>query len=195
MHVIYTLPYQPLGTPLEVPLDYALNGRVDVTISPISVDGAVTVAGQSVPALAAQGGETSDVRVFGGEASAPAGATLRLELRGEISAPQSASQSGSDSAASASAAPTSAVSRDLLVGILIGAGLGLVLLGAFFLVKDRLALRSPANSDGPLAADKETLVAELAALDERFGRGEISKAEYDSRRDQLKKQLARLMRG
>ncbi|MCC7209082.1 MAG: hypothetical protein IT323_17355, partial [Anaerolineae bacterium] len=37
MHVIYTLPYQPLGTPLEVPLDYALNGRVDVTISPISV--------------------------------------------------------------------------------------------------------------------------------------------------------------
>jgi hypothetical protein len=136
--------------------------------------------------------------------TAPAGAEIRLELRGEIVSPDIASESaasGEASATAGTAAPSPGVSRDLLVGILIGAGLGLVGLGVFYLVKDRLALRtSPsdpagANRESTPQADRGALIAELAALDERFARGDIDKGEYETQRDQIKKQLARRMRG
>jgi hypothetical protein len=203
LHVIYSLPYQPLGTPLEVPLDYALDGRVDVTVSPISVDAGVRVAGQSVPALAMQSGEDADQRVFGGELSAPAGATFQLELRGEIVAPSGAAGPAASDASNASAPAPAGISRDLLVGVLIGAGLGLVVLGGFFLVKDRLAWRNSiraaeaeAESVQETPPDTvETLVAALAALDDEYARGEITKDSYEARRDELKKELARRMRG
>jgi hypothetical protein len=179
VHVIYVLPYQSSGTTIEVPLTYALDGSLQMLVGPLSVEAFVNAGGRAVPSRGLQASTQGNVTTYGDTLTLDAGGAVRVELRGSaVAAPSTGVTTG-----------TSFFSRDLIVGLLIGAGFGLIIVGGFFLLRDRAATR---RETGPGQTD--TLIADLARLDEQFHQGAIDRVTYEKQRDRLKARLARLMK-
>jgi hypothetical protein len=179
VHVIYVLPYRSSGTTIEIPLTYALDGSLQALVGPLSVEAFVNAGGRAVPSRGLQASTQGNVTTYSDTLSLVAGGTVRVELRGSAVATTSTGVTTG----------TSFFSRDLIVGLLIGAGFGLIIVGGFFLLRDRAAIRRESGT-----TQTDTLIAELARLDERFHQGAIERAAYERQRDRLKARLARLMK-
>ena len=179
VHVIYALPYRSSGTTIEIPLTYALDGSLQALVGPLSIEAFVSAGDRAVPSRGLQASTQGNVTTYSDTLSLAAGGTVRVELRGSAAATTSAGVTTG----------TSFFSRDLIVGLLIGAGFGLIIVGGFFLLRDRAAIR---RETGPGQTD--ALIAELARLDDQFHQGAIDRAAYEKQRDRLKARLARLMK-
>lgn len=194
VQMLYEVPYSANGTPVEIVLPYPINGSAQLFVHPPNF----TLSGNlgSLPLVAGER-QTLDGQpyiTFVTNGSQPAGSKLSFTITGDATA-----ASGTQST---TASGGIGISRDLLVGLLIGGGLGLVVVGGMMLMRERA--RDRAMLAGGPGAQKEnkgdsqaqiaSLVAELAKLDEQHSAGKVAKADYDRRRSEIKAQLARLMK-
>jgi uncharacterized membrane protein len=76
---------------------------------------------------------------------------------------------------------------------LIGAAVVIVGFGLFYLFRRMKKPKAPSTKSGSIQR-QQRLLAELAALDDRFDAGEIDENVYRKQRDEKKAELARLMR-
>ncbi len=195
VHVIYSLPYRETGIMLEQPVDYPMTGPLQVNVSPESISATVTtsVSSQPLPSRGTQSSGSLTFRTWSGDVALKVGNTVRIEMRGKP-APVDGS---TDNAA---AAPVSGgISRDLIVGLLIGGGFGLLGVGGFFLIRERMAMRQGGMStlrqvNPETQHQMDDLVRQIAHLDDMHAQGKISDSAHARRRRKLKEQLSALMK-
>ena len=175
LHVIYSLPYQD-GMTVEQTLSYAVDGAVQVYVSPESI----TATGQQWTSLGLQDQGGSTVHAYNGPAKLNAGQSISYQLHGAVSAPASASTQGGE------------ISRDLVIGLLLGAGAAIFLIGVVFLIRARVLTNQTggAHQQGRI----DDLVDQIADLDELRASRQIGKSAYERQRRKLKAQLAALMK-
>ncbi|MCC7449461.1 MAG: c-type cytochrome [Anaerolineae bacterium] len=181
MHVIYTMPYKD-GMTVEQPIPYALDGMVQLLLQP------ETMTAQT-DQLASLGVQTQAQRnatyqAYANGVKLTPGSVLKYELHGSA-------------AATTTSASGNVVSRELIIGLLVGAGIGIVLVGIVFMVRDRMVGRKPdANEYDPATQQRiDALIEQLAQLDDQFSSGQVDKKSYEKRRQRLKIRLSRLMTG
>jgi hypothetical protein len=189
LHVIYQMPYQESGVTFEQRFNYLLVGTAQLLIDPASVTATVNAGSVPLTSLGARTMGTTAYQVYTGDVTLGKGETMRYVVSGSLSG-------------TVTAAGTGGISRDLLVGLLIGGGLGLIVVGGIFLIRDRLAGQGRASggkrtaqAENPNQAQIDGLIKELAGLDDQYATKKIGKAAYEKRRKELKAQIARLMKG
>ncbi len=180
MHVIYTMPYKD-GTVVEQPINYALDGMVQLLLQPETL----TAKTDQLASLGVQTQRGASYQSYANGVKLTPGSVLKYELHGSAAATTNASASGS------------VISRELIVGILVGLGIGIVLVGIVFMVRDRMVGRKPAANeyDSETQQRIDTLVDQMAQLDDAFSSGQVDKKSYEKRRQRLKIRLSRLMAG
>lgn len=179
VHFRYLLPYQPDGTRITLPLPYRLEGTVTLQVNPPSLN---VVARAGDQPLTLQNTRDMNGVVYANyalNAQLPQ-ATLEYTLSGDLAMPNPA-------AAAEVGSTVQPFALALIVGGVLMIGVGLVLL-----VRGR---KAPATATGAESSEQERLIAALAALDERYKQGKLSKSAYTRQRDSLKAQLAKLMSG
>lgn len=181
VHFRYLLPYQPEGTRISLPLPYRVEGTVTLLVNPPSL---------SVKAQAGDQALTlQTVQDMGGNLYQNYAATLQV--------PQTALEyvlSGALSAPSAAATEVDGTLQPLALALIVG-GLLMIGVGLVLLVRGRKAPTVATAPESGSLSEQERLIAALAALDEQYQQGKLSKAAYARRRDSLKAQLAKLMGG
>ncbi len=175
LHVIYSLPYQD-GMTIEQTLSYAIDGTVQVYVSPESI----VATGPQWTSLGLQDQSGSTVHAYGGPTKLNAGQSISYQLHGSVSAPASASPPGGE------------ISRDLVIGLLLGAGAAIFLVGVVFLIRSRAVKSQPGSVHQQGRIDD--LVDQIADLDELRANRQIGKSAYERQRRKLKEQLAALMK-
>ncbi len=179
IHVVYTLPYRD-GMTIDQPVNYPVDGNVQLMVSPETI----SASSAQLPSLGLQTQQGVSVKAYGGTTTLTAGSTLRYQLTGTVGA-------------AANSATTSAsggfLSREMIVGLLIGLGIGIICVGLFFLVRERMT-GQPGKADGENRQRIDFLVGQLARLDDEHANGVIGKSAYSKRRRRLKLQLAKLMK-
>jgi hypothetical protein len=176
IHVVYTLPYRD-GMTVEQPLNYPVTGNVQLLVGPETI----SATSQQLPSLGRQIREGESVKAYGGKLSLAAGEVLRYQLTGAVAA-ASVSASGS------------VFSRELMIGLVVGLGLGVGVLGLFFLARQRLP-GGQNQADVERQDEIDDLVEQLAVLDDQHASGAISHAVYSRRRERLKRHLEQRMEG
>lgn len=183
MHVIYTMPYKD-GMTVEQSIPYAVDGMVQLLLQPETMTA-------KTDQLASLGVQTQTQRNTNYQAYANGvkltpGSVLKYELHGSAAATTNASASGGN-----------VISRELIVGLLVGVGIGIVLVGVVFMVRDRMVGRKPAANEYDPATQQriDALIDQLAQLDDEFSSGKVDKKSYEKRRQRLKIRLSRLMAG
>lgn len=176
--VSYSLPYDGTAT-IAHPVFYAVD-RVNVVLAATGV----TLSGDedwTEEAAGAMGGVFASYARTG----VAAGDTVSFSLSGD---PVPVTMPGTDSSATAATAP---VARDRTTELVIGGGVLLLALVAGFFIIRSWQQREPYVVD-PVAGDaldRETLLAEIAALDDAFEAGEIDEETYQLERAELKEAL------
>jgi hypothetical protein len=175
VHFRYLLPYQPSGTQIALPLPYRIDGTITLLVNPANLSVSAQIGDQALPAQGSQMMSDVPYLTYSGAFQLPPETTLTYTLSGALSAPSAAE-------ATANGGAMQPIALALIVGgaLLIGVGVILLVRGA--------------RQQTP-AASQERLIAALAALDEQYKQGELTQSAYARRRDALKAQLARLMRG
>jgi hypothetical protein len=175
LHVIYSLPYRD-GMTIEQTLSYAVDGTVQVYVSPESIY--ATGSQWTSQGLQDQSGTT--VHAYGGPTKLNAGQSISYQLHGAVSA------------AASTSTPGGAISKDLVIGLLLGSGAAIFLVGVVFLIRSRVikSQTSSANQQGRI----DDLVDQIADLDELRTNRQIGKSAYERQRRKLKAQLAALMK-
>lgn len=158
IHIIYALPYN-VNTDIQIPLDYALDGSVQLLVQPDSLS---VTSEQLTP----QDPQTMDGTVFqsyGGTLELPAGGAVRFTVAGSMTG-----------------AVRSGVTPNLLAYGLIAVG-GLSLLAAAIIYA--LGRRQPAQ---PVT---DFIMEQIAALDDLHAQGKIEDIAYLEQRARLKDKL------
>jgi hypothetical protein len=174
VHFRYLLPYQPSGTQIALPLPYRIDGTITLLVNPANLSVSAQIGDQALPAQGAQVMGDAPYLTYSSAFQLPAETTLTYTLSGALSAPSAAE-------AMADGGAMQPIALALIVGGALLIGVGVVLLV-------RGTRQAPAPS-------QEQLIAALAALDEQYKQGKLAQAAYTRRRDALKAQLAKLMRG
>lgn len=164
VHITYTLPFDT-GADIEIPLNYALNGVVQILLES---DKLRIIS----PQLAAMSPQTMGGTVFqsyGANLSLPAGATLRYSV----------TQSALDTV----------FSGNILAYVFIGIG-SLAILGAvgLYFYERRFPKSAPDNQQL-----MDVLIEQIAALDDMYQKKQINPKAYQTQRKRLKERLAELM--
>ncbi len=187
VHFIYAMPYKSDGTTIVQPFPYPVNGPAQVYVTPT----AVNLSSMQLVSYGLQNKNGIDYTLYGGTLTLDAGKSLSFDLRGQLPGAETADTQPSGS---------TPISRDLLIGLLIGGGFGLIVVGGVFLVYERFhASRSHQSawskrSQRSPASDNEALIKQLAELDEGYEGGKIDKAAYEKQRHVLKRRLARRLK-
>lgn len=215
VHFRYQMPYDPAGTLIDLPIDYAVVGDVQLLIAPAELTANValgeTLLTADAPMLM---GDTTYLPVKG-TVDAKAGSLLRIALKGALPASAAAQPPVTTNASAVQPAVTTDVlPRELVFGVFFGGGFGFILLGTVMLLRDRRrnsmgrgtsvriappAIRrqeppaAPAPKPAAPQADLTPLLAELAQLDDLHEKERISDASYNRRRKALKARIAALM--
>jgi mono/diheme cytochrome c family protein len=178
MHLAFTLPYSGSAS-IEQPMDYALNGAVEVMIGS---DG-LAVTGDGFTSLGTRQLGDRTYMSYGGNLSRGAGETLSYQVQGSLAIqPQ---QTGT---------ATTPNNVSPIAYILIGAGL-LAIGAAFgFFMRERVTERSIVRDTTPTNPQENGLMQQIAQLDVQFNEGKLSKSKYQRQRAALKSQLIALMK-
>jgi len=175
VHFRYLLPYQPSGTQIALPLPYRIDGTITLLVNPANLSVSAQIGDQVLPAQGSQVMGDAPYLTYSGAFQLPAETTLTYTLSGALSAPSAAEATANGGAM-----------QPIALALIVGGAL-LISIGVVLLVRG-------ARQQTP-AASQEQLIAALAALDEQYKQGELTQSAYARRRDALKAQLARLMRG
>lgn len=169
IHVVYLMPYNPTGTVLEQTLPYPLVGSAELYARPTTLTVKAEAGGTPLVGRGVVDRSGSPYQGFGGSTGLPAAGVLRYAFSGaaEVSN-NSGSSAGSSGGAGVSSTQSGGLPRELIVGILVGGGIGLIVVGAGLMLRERRMTKNQTVSD----SDPETLLAEaesiaLAALQER----------------------------
>jgi hypothetical protein len=184
IHVLYTLPFDGQRREFTQTLPYKMAGSIRVLAFPQRLNATFNVGGA---ALASQG--TQDIggnvyTLFGGEVSTASDTPIRYAL--EVPAPS----------------PLDSLSTMLSGGQVVAVALTalgslLVIAGVVMLVRNSRQASALVKAAAPASAahqhEIDTLVAEIAQLDDRHAKKQIKDAEYKVKRAKLKDKLADLM--
>lgn len=163
VHVIYALPYSG-SQRFEFPLDYALQGPIRLLLQPENLQ----VTSELLAALGPQTMGSTTLAGYGADVSMPAGDAVRYEI------------SGSPAGAQAT------LPDNLLPYVLIAIGsLSMLVAAVLFYLGRRTPVVSP--SDEQL---RQTLIEQIATLDDLHEKGQIDPKAYELRREELKTRLA-----
>ena len=147
---------------------------------------AVSLSSEPLVSYGLQNKNGVDYTLYGGSVTLDAGKSLRYDVRGQLQSAETQPPAASP------------ISRDLLIGLLIGGGFGLVVVGGAFMVYERFFASSrPTRSGRPRSTqtnESEALIQQLATLDENYEGGKIGKTAYEKQRHELKRRLARRMK-
>ncbi|MBX3066355.1 MAG: hypothetical protein KF726_25475 [Anaerolineae bacterium] len=220
VHFRYQTPYDPAGTLLDVPIDYAIAGDVQILVAPADLTVNVALGDTLLTAGDAIDMGEESYRPYTGTVNAAAGSLLRIALKGAITADQVANVASATTNNGASATSTSGgFPRDLLLGVLFGGGIALIGVGTFLTIRDRNRLltgqapaqhlsaalrhskqqrqqrqeREAQQAKAAKQAQLDPLLAELAELDDLHESSRISEASYRRRRKALKARIATIM--
>jgi hypothetical protein len=165
VHILYALPYEN-RTDIQIPLDYALDGPVQLLVQPETL----SVSSEQLEPRAPQTINGVPAQDFGATLSLAAGDMLNFSILN-----------------AASNLNNQATAPNLLAYALIALG-SLALLGAavIYTIGRRT---STANSD----LIREIIAEQIAALDDLHAQGKIETAAYEAQRAHLKARLTRLM--
>lgn len=213
VHFRYQMPYDPAGTVLNLPVDFAVVGDVQLLIAPADLTVSATLGDTllTVEAPLLMGG--TNYLPIKGTVDAKAGSLLRIALKGALPASAAVAQPPVTNNTSAVPATTDALPRELVFGVFFGGGFGFILLGTVMLIRERRRNTSgrgavirpappavrPQPTPAPVPplttpqADVTPLLAELAQLDDLHAKERISDASYHRRRKALKARIAALM--
>jgi len=196
-HVIYTLPHEDVTEVVQT-LDYALEGNLDVFI----LGDQITVEGYG---LTDRGTETVGDRIYRGYSAnlvIPAGDNLSFTISGEPGITSTAAANGGE-------APAQTVNP--LAYVVMAAGVGsLMLAGALYFRSVSNGKSTPTQPTVPMPGGAPTdevivepeldveariqvLMKQIADLDNRRDRQEISNEAYEERRAELKAELTDLI--
>lgn len=218
VHFSYQMPYDAASTVLDLPIDYAVAGDVQLIVYPSDLNVTATLGDTTLAASDPLQMGNVLYRPFKATVQSKAGSSLRIEMKGAVTAAQSAAlaattvpASSSSTTASASTGTSGGISHDLLLGLFFGGGLTFILIGTFLFIQDRrrgimnnqpMLAHAGANvgtkhAAKPAPQDKQAqinpLLAELAQLDDLHSNNRISDAAYQRRRKALKARIAGLM--
>jgi hypothetical protein len=184
MHVIYTIPYKD-GMTVEQSIPYAMDGMVQLLLQPETM----TAKTDQLASLGVQtqSQRNTNYQTYANGVKLTPGSVLKYELHGSAAA----------STTNASTSGGNVISRELIVGLLVGVGIGIVMVGIVFMVRDRMVVRKPdSNQYDPMTQQRiDALIDQLAQLDDEFSSGRVDKKSYEKRRQRLKIRLSRLMEG
>lgn len=176
VHLVYTWPLLEQGT-LRQPFDYAYAGPgVEVFANADRI-------GIAADGLTAESEMTfNNQRYVSYRVPAPASAGSTLDFNITLRPPQAATTAGAPS------------SNATLAIVFIAAGIGsLGLAGVLYLRSNRHPQPATAAPLDP-REQTQTLMQQIAALDEQYEAGKVSEAQYETKRAALKTELARLMK-
>lgn len=166
VHVLYKLPLND-RVRVELPLDYALNGSVEV-ILPESLKFESTQLTQQQSQIF--GGDT--YQTYQGNLVLAPGDRLNYEISGI-----------------AGSAPNGLSSNILLGAVLLGVGIGAIAAAAILYVRGRQRQPIPDSALSP-----NDLVRQIAELDQLHEQGQLGEAAYENQRRSLKAQLTQLLK-
>lgn len=220
IHVVYLMPYNPVGTVLEQTLPYPLVGSAELYARPTTLTVKAEAGGTAFTGRGVVDRSGSPYQGFGSSAGVPAAGVLRFEFSGaaEVSN-NSGSSAGSSSGGRASSTQSGGLPRELIVGILVGGGIGLIVVGAGLMLRERqmsqnkpaseadpesflaeaerIALealheqgQTPSAESAPVDPQKALMDAELIALEALFEARKITRKEYESRKADLARRVS-----
>ncbi len=167
IQLVYALPYNADGAVIEHPLNYALDGNMQLLVNPTTLD----VVSEQLPPLGIETIGSNEYATYGGVLEVPAGGAVRYEVSGSLNPTQLVTDQRADYTLPI-----------VLFAISGAAGLGAVAL--FFVGR-----RSSSNIDRQIDA----LVRQIAALDDDHERGQLNHDVWHKQRNELKAKLAELM--
>jgi mono/diheme cytochrome c family protein len=178
IQIVYLVPYETSAI-IEQPLNYALEGPVRLLIRPDTV----RATSEQLPSIGPQTVGDGTYSGYGATLTLDQGALIRFELNGAGAATVSQIES-----------PVVA-SNTLILLVIVALIVLVVIIGGFYSTYVRRISKNP-QADTPLL-DKnriiDSLVRQIAELDEVHDRGDINHDFYHHQRRQLKEQLAELM--
>ena len=169
--MIYTLPYNG-SADFELPVNYALNGPVQLWLSPELL----SVTSAQLPSLGTQDAGDTTFKTYGASLSLNPTEALRYRV------------SGSTTSSEAAALPTNSLLAYVLIAL---GGVAILASAIIFRFGDRLAIGRKGQVGGDAA---NMLVGQIAELDELHAAGKIDEETYQQRRNALKERLGKLMK-
>ena len=170
--VVYILPYDGSPALIEQPVNYPMNGQVQLLVYPESL----SVTSEQLPSLGPRTLGNNTYQAYGTTLSLASGDVIRYELSG-AAAPAAEDVSVTTSSGDSNALP-------ILLGII---GVAAILAGVLLYLRGRKP--APANN----AKLIDALMRQIAELDDAHAAGQLNHDLWHRQRDQLKAHLAELM--
>ena len=178
IQIIYLVPYTNSAI-IEQPINYALNGPVRLLIRPDSVK----ATSEQLPSIGPQTVGDGTYSGYGATLTLDQGAVIRYELNGAGAATAAEVETGVAS------------SNNIAIAALLAFVAIVAIIGGLYIFYVRR--RNIAQQSETATLDKnriiDSLVKQIAELDEAHDRGDINHDFYHHQRKQLKAQLAELM--